>query len=183
MDPDNGTTNEAPQEPENQITIDQDKARAFQFELEAHQNMTMGIVGGLLAAIVGAVVWAVVTVATGYQIGWMAIGVGFLAGLAVRFLGKGISNSFGIVGGICALFGCLLGNLLTVCGFVAQEEEASTTQVFFSLLQEPMAAVELLKLTFSPMDLLFYAIAVYAGFKYSFRQITEAEIAALSKAE
>ena len=183
MDPDNGTTNEPPEAPEGQITLDQEKARAFQLELESHQNMTMGIVAGLVAAIAGAFLWAVVTVVTGYQIGWMAIGVGFLVGLAVRFLGKGISISFGIVGGACALLGCLLGNVMTLCGFIAAEEGVPAVQVFVTFVKEPMFAVELLQANFSPMDLLFYAIAVYAGFKYSLRQITEAEIAALAKAE
>jgi hypothetical protein len=32
--------------------------------------------------------------------------------------------------------------------------------------------------TFSPMDLLFYGIAVYEGFKLSFRKITHEEIRA-----
>jgi hypothetical protein len=29
---------------------------------------------------------------------------------------------------------------------------------------------------FSPMDLLFYGIAIYEGYKFSFRQITEEEL-------
>lgn len=67
--------------------------------LFAQQNLPLAIVGGMVAAIAGGIAWAVVTVASGYQIGWMAIGIGFLVGMAVRTLGKGMTKTFGIAGG------------------------------------------------------------------------------------
>jgi hypothetical protein len=70
---------------------------AFQ-KFEAEQNMVGGFLAGAVAALVGAGVWALVTVLTGYQIGFMAIGVGFLVGLAVQFAGKGINKIFGVMG-------------------------------------------------------------------------------------
>ncbi len=36
-------------------------------------------------------------------------------------------------------------------------------------------------MTFQPMDLLFYAIAVYEGYRFSFVQISEEQIAGLIK--
>ena len=63
--------------------------------LRSEQNLVSGIAGGAMGALVGAAAWAVVTVLTGYQIGWMAVGVGFLAGIGTRFLGKGVDRSFG----------------------------------------------------------------------------------------
>ena len=45
--------------------------------LRSEQNMMAGAVSGTVAAFAGAGFWALVTVVTEYQIGWMAVGVGF----------------------------------------------------------------------------------------------------------
>jgi hypothetical protein len=144
--------------------------------LFAQQNLPLAIVGGMVAAIAGGLAWAVVTVASGYQIGWMAIGIGFLVGMAVRTLGKGMTKTFGIAGGGFSLFGCALGNLLAICGLVAQSADAPLVSTTLAILSEPAAAIEFMKLSFSPMDVVFYAIAVYEGYKFSFRQISDEEL-------
>lgn len=77
--------------------------------------------------------------ATKYQIGWMAIGVGFLVGFSVRRFGRGTAKTFGIIGAVSALPGCLLGNLLSACGFIAQSESAPVLDVVFALLGQPVA--------------------------------------------
>lgn len=150
-------------------------------DLFAQQNFPLAIVGGMAAAILGGLAWAAVTVASGYQIGWMAIGVGCVVGLAVRALGKGMTKTFGIAGGLLALFGCALGNLLAVCGFVAQQAEAPIVSTTLTILSQPMTAIEHMKMSFSPMDLVFYAIAVYEGYKFSFRQISDEELESMLK--
>ena len=142
--------------------------------LRDEQNPGIGVVAGALAALVGAGLWAAVTVMTGYQIGWMAIGVGVLIGLALRKAGKGIDRTFGFAGAGLALAGCLLGNLLAVCGFVSVQQSIPLLQVLGRM--NPAVAVELLRATFSPIDLLFYALAVYEGYKLSFRQVTREEL-------
>ena len=158
-------------------SYDPAKVQAFRNQMAQEQNLGLGIVGGLAAALVGAAVWAGVTVTTNYQIGWMAVGVGFLVGYAVRMLGKGVTPVFGVTGAACALVGCLLGNLFTGCWFVAAEEGVSLGTVFAAM--GPELAGLILKATFSPMDLLFYGIAVYEGYKFSFRQVTAAELQTL----
>ena len=139
--------------------------------LLADQNLVLGIISGLVAAVVGAAIWAVVTVITKYQIGWMAVGIGFLVGFAVRAMGKGMTPIFGIAGALLSLVGCLLGNLFSACGFLAQSESISTASAIASALGNPAMALDLLKATFSPMDLLFYGIAAYEGFKFSFQRV------------
>ena len=148
---------------------------AFQ-KFEAEQSMVGGFLAGSAAALAGAGVWALVTVLTGYQIGFMAIGIGFLVGLAVQFAGKGINQVFGVMGAALALLGCLLGNYFTIVHFVGEAEGLG----FFDTLTRinPAAIPELMAITFSPMDLVFYGIAVYEGFKLSFRKITHEEVQA-----
>jgi len=173
--------------PEETVEQDENAAAApqidpaqLQFALEqlrSQQNLVGGLVAGLAASFAGAAVWAGVTVATGYQIGWMAIGIGFLVGIAIRTVGKGLDKVFGILGAVLALLGCAVGNLLAVCGIVAQQESMPFLEVLSRL--NPTLVQELMVATFSPMDVLFYGIAVYEGYKLSFRQLTHEELGSL----
>jgi hypothetical protein len=147
--------------------------------LRGQQSLLAGLAAGGVAALVGAVIWAVVTNVTGYQIGWMAIGVGFVVGYATRIAGKGIDQSFGIVGAVLALLGCVLGNALAVLGIVASQENMSYSELW-SRIDLPIVG-GLMATTFSPIDLLFYGIAIYEGYKLSFRQVTHDELKAASR--
>ncbi len=132
------------------------------------ENLALGIVAGIAGAAIGAIIWALITFWTSFQIGYMAIGVGFLVGIAVRFAGKGVTPKFGVVGALLALVGCLAGNVLASCIWAAKEFAVSVFQIF-PLLDLQLIG-EILKETFSPLDLLFYALAIYAGYRFSFRR-------------
>ena len=138
-------------------------------ELRAEQNMPGAVLAGLIAAGLGAYLWSVITIATGYQIGFMAIGVGVLVGGAVRGFGKGIEPVFGVIGATLALLGCAAGNLLTVSTQLAQAEGMAVMDVL-SLLDIALAW-ELLTTTSDPLDFLFYGIAIYEGYKLSFTKL------------
>ena len=151
-----------------QIT-EQEAIRAMEVFRE-EQNLLVGSLAGLIAAVVGATVWAGVTVATEYQIGWMAVGVGFLVGIAMRVTGKGIDQIFGVVGAVMSLVGCALGNLFTITYFMADSFDLAIMDI---LSQMTVADVYgLLKETFQVMDILFYGLALYFGYRYAFRQLT-----------
>jgi hypothetical protein len=158
-----------PQAATAQITAQQ--AQAALERLRPEQNLTGALLAGLAASAMGAAVWAIVTDVTGYQIGFMAIGIGFIVGYAVRIVGKGLDTTFGYLAAALALLGCLVGNLLAVVGIVATEQELAFTEVLGRL--DIGLAVNLMTATFSPIDLLFYAIATYEGYKLSFRRLTE----------
>ncbi len=145
--------------------------------LRSEQNFGAAVLAGLAAAVVGAVAWAAITAVTGYQIGYMAVGVGFIVGSAVRVVGKGVDRVFGIAGALLALLGCLLGNLFTVCYFVSVAVEMGILEVLTML--DPAIVIDMLVTTFSPMDLLFYGIAVYEGYRLPFRQLTEEELSGI----
>ncbi len=146
--------------------LDSSQLGDFSEQTGTKQNLPMAIIFGAVAAAISAGVWAGITVATGYQIGWIAVGVGFLVGLTVKFFGKGTSPVFGMIGAIYAFLGCFVGNFLSVCIIGAEHEGIKLMEVF-NMMTLPMA-IELMKSTFNPMDLLFYAIAIYEGFKFSF---------------
>lgn len=145
-------------------------ARRYEIEQQRiYQNMPMGFLVGTLAAVGGAVVWAAITVVTGWQIGWMAVGIGFVVGHAVRVFGKGIDTSFRFLGALLALVGCLLGNFFTVVGYLSQTLEISPFEVLSEIAFEELA--DGMIATFSVMDLVFYGIAVYEGYRLSVREI------------
>jgi hypothetical protein len=137
------------------------------------QNLPLAIAAGTGAAILGAVVWAVFTVTTNYQVGLIAIAIGFLVGYAVR-LGNGTDKIFGVMGALLALLGCVLGNVLSLVGFFAKEEQIS----FFSALSRIDYTVlpEVMVSAFNPMDLVFYGIALYEGYRFSFRPADAAPV-------
>ena len=146
-------------------------------EMEAHltrligrQNLTLAVFAGICAMLVGTALWVVVTVVTNYQIGYMAVGVGLLVGFAMKYAGGGVQPHFGYIGAGLSLLGCLLGNLFTACQFLAVHEKVTFGEVVAAL--NPEFAYALMSATFSPMDLLFYGLAIWAGYKYSFTPIS-----------
>jgi hypothetical protein len=133
--------------------------------IDVPTNLAAAVGGGLAAAVAGAVAWAVITVTTKFQIGFMAVGVGFLVGWAVQRTGRSGAAALGVVGAGFALGGCLLGNLLSAAGFVAEGRGVPLLDVIGRVVVDPAVAGRLLGATFHPMDVVFYAIAVYEGYK------------------
>jgi hypothetical protein len=141
--------------------------------LRAEQSLLVALFAGIAGAIVGALAWAAVTIVTEYQIGYMAIAVGFIVGYAVR-LGNGIDKVFGILGAVLSLFGCVLGNMFSLIGFVSKQEHLSLVATIARLDYSKIPG--LVTATFSVMDLVFYAIAVYEGYRFSFRRLSPQDV-------
>lgn len=127
------------------------------------KKLLLGGLAGVAAALVGAITWAVVTVTTKYQIGLVAIGIGALVGLAVRMANGG--KAFGILGAFLALFGCVLGNYFSLIAFASAQQHVG----FFTMLDnaDPAKVVTIMWDDFLSASILFYAIAVYEGYRFS----------------
>lgn len=146
-------------------------------KLRKEQRLGVALAAGLVVSLAGAAVWAGITYATGYQIGFMAIGIGFLVGYTVRATGKGISSVFGVMGAGLSLLGCLAGNLLAFTAVLAQ---AADVPFFTTLLSLDVdTTLELMETFFNPIDLLFYGLAVYEGYRLSFREVSDEELEGL----
>jgi hypothetical protein len=140
-------------------------------QIRHEENFGMALVAGSAAAMIGALLWGIITAVTNYRIGFMAMGIGVLVGFAVQKFGKGIDTKFGVAGAVLSLLGCMVGNILAVLLIVAQLEGVSFLTIFFNL--GPGMMVTILQADFSPIDLLFYGLAIYEGYRFSFRRDTE----------
>jgi hypothetical protein len=128
-------------------------------------NLPLGILAGVVAAIVGALIWMGVTVATGMHIGYVALGIGALVGVAVRWAGKGSTPVFGVVGAVMTLVGCILGQALAEIQLAANASSVG----FFQVLSVVNAG-ELISgvvTSSSPITYFIYAIGIYEGYKLS----------------
>lgn len=163
--------NSDPAEPPAPTHAEREAARgeALRSAMLREQNFPRAIGLGTLAALISAIVWAAITLFSGYQIGWIAVGVGVLVGITVRRFGKGVETKFGIAGATLALLGCASGNVLAALGSITREEVLPLSQVIDQI--DLRMLFDIWEATFRPMDLLFYAIAAYEGYKLSLRQL------------
>lgn len=145
--------------------LSNEKLREYQLE----QNLPLGIFGGILAGFIGACLWALITVATGWQIGYMALAIGAGVGFSIRNLGKGVDPIFGISGAIIAVFSCIVGNFLSVMAILSQMEGLDFIETL--LYFDYSYTLDLLLETGQFMDVVFYFIAGYEGYKFAFRKL------------
>ena len=173
------TDHEAPDQQE--YEVDEQSLQQYIDQVRGEQSMLTGLLGGLAGAALGAAGWALITVTTEREYGLVAIGVGLLAGFGVRIAGKGMETRFGVMGAILAIAGCLVGKLLAIAIIVANAEQVPIAEMILAMVTNPAFFVEAITVTFEPMDLLFYGIAIYEGYRFSFRKITQEELARFVK--
>jgi hypothetical protein len=131
------------------------------------ENLLFGTLAGILAAAVGAAIWMGITLATNSHLGIVALGVGALVGLTVRFVGNGRGMLFGIIGAALTLFGCLGGEILTLI----QQSSSAERDFYNTLITSDLT--QLLTTIFNRMDpitYLIYGIGIFEGYKLSIRK-------------
>lgn len=128
------------------------------------------LLGGFIAAIVSGAVWAAIAIWTGYEVGYVAIGVGLLCGLGVVILSQGKRGlPLQIVAVAASVLGIVIGKYGTY-QHVFQEslmamENGAVIAAEFSLFSVGM--VQLFMADLSNMvggyDLLWIGLAVYTA--------------------
>lgn len=139
-----------------------DVAQKSQEDYENENGYGLFFGATTIAAIVGAVAWAGIAAATGYSIGWLAIGLGWLIGMAAAMFGKG--------DGICQAYSCLVAFLSVAAGTYLGGVALGSQELqvgFFDLLAEVGFSMDLMSELSSPMDLLFYGLAMYQAYGMS----------------
>ncbi|RXG15315.1 hypothetical protein DSM03_102455 [Leeuwenhoekiella aestuarii] len=142
--------------------------------IKSQENLIPAVICGAIAGLIGAILWGMITVATDFQIGYMAVAIGAGVGYTIRLVGKGVSQIFGFWGGAIAFVSVVLGNIFSIMGVIANAQDISLLETMLYL--DYTYLPELMSETFSPIDLLFYGIAIYEGYKFSFRVLTQEEL-------
>ena len=130
----------------------------------------LSLAAGLLAALVGAVAWAVLVEVSGYKIGFAAVGIGWLVGQAMAMT-AGRSRLLAPAGAVLALLGCLLGDAFADANEVSKVVGVDMLTVLRRMATDPALTAEIFKAGFSAMDLLFWAIAAFEGYRLTARAV------------
>ncbi len=89
-------------------------------------NIIKGLIGAFVGALVGAGIWGLVSYQSGYEVGWIAWGVGALTGLGMLLGARDSSDvATGGLAAVIALFGVICGkyfaNVATIDDYYAEE--------------------------------------------------------------
>ena len=116
-------------------------------------------------------------VVTGYELGLAAVGIGLLVGLVMATTaGPGASRALPVVGTGLALVGCLLGNLFSDAYYFGQLARWGTLHTLREMIAVPTLGRGIFSAGFAPIDVLFWAIAGYAGYRLTARGIARQAI-------
>jgi hypothetical protein len=130
-----------------------------------------GLLAGLVAAIVASGMWYAVVVVSHYQLGIVAIIVGFLVGQAV-VLGASRRRAVALVAISVALtlLALVMSEYLIVAAFVGEQLAPGET---IEILQPPafVAEVVIESVKAEPLTLAFWAIALFQAFSIPARQL------------
>ncbi|MFI1508792.1 hypothetical protein [Streptomyces sp. NPDC020597] len=126
----------------------------------ARRNVALGLVVAVVVALVSAGVYGAIVGATEYEIGYAAVGVGFLIGFAAGRIG-GANPVLPVVSALLSLGAVYLGQLIGIAVIGGDELGVSATSLFtehFDVLTEGWSE------TADAMTFLFLGIGAFAAF-------------------
>jgi acyl carrier protein len=133
-------------------------------------SIGVAIASGAVAAIIGGIIWGLIVIATDYEIGYMATGIGLLTGFAVVFFSGKKGLILQIIAVVSALVGIVVGKYITFYAilkdYVASEYGQAAAQ------QVSILSSELIDFFFesigdlaSPYDILWIILAIVAAWR------------------
>ncbi|MFM9594880.1 hypothetical protein ACKI1J_30025 [Streptomyces scabiei] len=123
-------------------------------------SLVMGLVAAVVTALVTAGVYGAIVGATEYEIGYAAVGVGFLIGFVAGRIG-GAGPVLPVVSALLSVGAVYLGQLIGIAMIGADELDVSATSLFvdhFDVLTDGWSE------TADPMTFLFLGIGAFAAF-------------------
>lgn len=135
-------------------------------EQETGARFPLALAGGAAGALVGAIIWAVIVVATNYEIGYVAVLVGFLAGRGVNLgAGKGRGQSLQIAAAGMAVFGLFIAKYFIFAHFVVSDPRGAELGLSYFSPGLVIVFLENIGSTLSPFDLLWIAFALMTAWR------------------
>jgi hypothetical protein len=142
-------------------------ARLAQAVRYSPSALVPAIAGGILAALVGGFVWGLIVIVTDYEVGFVAWGIGFLAGIAVvRFAGGRKGVPLQVVAVVSSLLGIVVGKYISFAYFFKKAVEdrfgvelSYFDSTIFTTFRENLGDV------FGGFDLLWAALAIFTAWR------------------
>jgi hypothetical protein len=130
-----------------------------------------GVLTGLVAMIIGAAAYGALIGFSGYEIGYAAVGVGILVGLAM-IAGTPTSPVLPPLAAFFSLIGAVLGQFAGETVYLARRSGldygAATGEVLQTFPEQLQAR---------PISILFWAIAAYGGFSFVNKRVKSVRMA------
>lgn len=145
--------------------------RAARDQTFTSEQLPLALIGAILAALAGGAAWAMIMVYSGYELGFVAWGLGLLSGTAVVYSTRGKKGTpLQIMAVISAVFGILLGKYFALYYYMneaisaeygaeaAGEISIVSTTMFFEF-------VDLAPVLFGGYDLLWAGFAILTAWQ------------------
>ncbi|MFI8827430.1 hypothetical protein [Streptomyces sp. NPDC053431] len=129
----------------------------------ARSNVGLGLVAALVAALVAGGVYGAIAGGIEREIGWAAVGVGFLVGFAAGKAG-GNNPALPVVSAVLSLGAVYFGQLIALAIIGGKELHVSATTIFFDHFD---VLTQAWKEELDPLSFLFFALAAFAAFSGS----------------
>jgi len=131
-------------------------------EKAGNKNLVGGIIGGAAGAILGGIVWALVVVLTNYEIGYVAVAIGWLTGKGVSICSKyKKSKKLQIISAAWCVVGLIIGKYFifahSLKEYLFKEQNVNLSYFNPGLFQ---IIISNLNELLSPWDLLWLFIAL-----------------------
>lgn len=127
------------------------------------------ILGGVLAAVIGGAVWGAIVIYTGYEVGYVAWGIGLLCGMGVvMFAGGKKGMPLQLIAVVTSVLGIVIGKYVDFFSWwksgvaVDQGAEAAEAMSMLSMNAIQTFAANL-NIMVSGFDLLWVGLAVYTA--------------------
>jgi hypothetical protein len=142
-------------------------------KLLAEENFAAAVIAGAAATVLAAVAYGLVVSTWRFSYGFAAAGIGIVVGLAMGFLGRGISTRFAVVASLYTLVGCFLGNVARAMIESGIGRASSPIDVFRNS-SLPAAAGQAMSYI-SLIDLVYWFVAVFCAAFLARRPLSRSE--------
>ncbi len=135
--------------------IERERSRGLSF-VNAATAPLFAIIGSAICGVIGALVWGGIAYGTGYQIGWIAIGVGALCGFGAGTGARGYTGfHISAIGAIMAVISIVGGRCFAIW------------LILDRLGYGGRSVLDWFPATFGVFDIVYFTLAVVAAFKVS----------------
>ncbi len=132
-------------------------------QLKARSGLAGAVFAGAVAGALGVAAWVLLTWQTGSIFVVMALGIGYLVGMAVRVFGGSSKPIFGLTAALLTLVASVFGLVLSAAAIIARQEELPFQEVVGSL--DPAIVIQVLEQVTSPITIIILLFAVYESFR------------------